>query len=315
MIKYVDPETPILFLCSDMQQASYILSLLSDIEFSYVMVGSPVVAEDLRRAGIHKARRFICFSDEQMVSSNLERYVVDFTSLSAHIATCNVLQGDSMADSWNMVSEKLLLEFVFNQNAELLLPQVKSFRVIVDLDLDLDLLLPQVKYVGDDPDMINIVSVHDHQCAPFVASGTVISPSMIDFLMFQTYYSCYTLGVITNMANGQLQLIHVPECLVGATFFELTALLTSLDEPELIMVPIALLRPAGHLESELRYIYTMPKVDTVLVKGDRVYVLNRSPVLDDWMRSLRDSQDSLRVEELEELLEEIEMEGARMGIK
>jgi len=47
--------------------------------------------------------------------------VVDFTSISAHIATSNALGGD-----WEAVEEKLMVEFVFCKNAELLLPKVTN---------------------------------------------------------------------------------------------------------------------------------------------------------------------------------------------
>lgn len=127
--------------------------------------------------------------------------------------------------------------------------------------------------------MQNIVLVHDHQCAPFVASGSVFSPSMVDYLMFQTYYSCHTLGIIAHMASGQIQLLPVPAQLIGQTFLDLLLVLaTGVETEELHAVPIALMRPAGHLHAELRYIYTMPSPETPLVKGDLMYILRNSVI-------------------------------------
>ena len=256
MSNLVSTEVPVLFLCPDLSRAQTVMDMTSHLSQTYAMVGSPVLTEDLKRAGLQSARRFICFADDELQRSTLERYVVDFTSISAHIATCNALDGDK-----GLVAEKSIVEFVFCKNAEL--------------------LLPKAMYTGDDPELTNIVLVHDHQCAPFVAAGTVFSPTMVDYLMFQSYYSCYTLGVVANMASGQLQLLEVPEVLVGATFFDLVYCLTTGGTEgglEDIMVPMALLRPRGHLDSALRYIYTMPKPETILTQGDQVYVMMRSPV-------------------------------------
>ena len=168
----------------------------------------------------------------------------------------------------------------------------------------------QVEYAGNDEEMTNIVLVHDHQCAPYVASGSVFSPGMVrmpcrtgqwcachagqgrgaayfrmlcdgshqvDYLMFQTYYSCYTLGIVAHMATGQLLLVPVPSQLWGHTFLDLVLVLTS-GPADSFMLPIALMRPAGHNSAKLRYLYTMPKADVILVKGDRMYVLQKSAI-------------------------------------
>ena len=104
----VSASIPVLFLCSTLEQAEVVLGVVEAFPNTYAMVGSPVITADLHRAGLRAARRFVCFADDELQRSSLERYVVDFTSISAHIATSNALGGD-----WETIEEKVRVEFVF----------------------------------------------------------------------------------------------------------------------------------------------------------------------------------------------------------
>jgi hypothetical protein len=42
-------------------------------------------------------------------------------------------------------------------------------------------------------------------------------------------------------------------------------------------IPVAIYRAQGHLDSEMPYIYTLPKPDSIIFEGDMLFILTRSP--------------------------------------
>lgn len=94
---------------------------------------------------------------------------------------------------------------------------------------------------------------------------------MIKSLMFASFYSCYTLGVVQKMCDGQLVLVQIPKDFIGATYIELLNYYSGGAGG--YCVAVGLYRPVGTLHSKLPYVYTAPLPRTVLVEGDYVYLL------------------------------------------
>lgn len=72
------------------------------------------------------------------------------------------------------------------------------------------------------------------------------------------------------MTSAELQLVFVPESLVGCTFLELFSTLTRQESA----IPLGLYRFAQtSYGAVFQYVYTNPEPDVVLRATDKVYVL------------------------------------------
>ena len=68
----------------------------------------------------------------------------------------------------------------------------------------------------------------------------------------------------------------VPDSFLGHSFGEM---FQHLAAPPLRCVAFALLRARGTRSAPEPYVYTGPRADTVLHRGDRVFVLGKPPIL------------------------------------
>lgn len=130
----------------------------------------------------------------------------------------------------------------------------------------------------------------DSYLSPAFAAGRVFSPAMLDTLMVQTFYNPDELELLTSLLQPEstagtgpaptwkrlgahLVQRELPPHFVGRTYEELFVWLATAHGD----IALGLYRPRNTLSSPMPYVCTNPNKGTVLVPGDRIFVMSHAP--------------------------------------
>ena len=217
--------------------------------------GSPLNMEDLYRANIEYASKVVILENDTSNNNNFSDKMIDSERIFIYkaIKNCNP-------------NIQIMTELIFESNIEYLLPQY------------------EISHLNPDNINYNITSVF--------SSGEVYINSIIDSLTAQAYYNKHIVTIVhqlltggKNSANNTIRKIcedvglkssnfwqtNIPEKFINKTFGELY------DEfCENNLVILGIYRLQGARDNNTGYIYTKPKVDTLVTHRDKAFVLATS---------------------------------------
>eukprot|EP00727_Mastigamoeba_balamuthi_P001514 m51a1_g1136 putative myotubularin-related protein 13 (1559) ;mRNA; r:230465-241184 len=215
-------------------------SQLSFIPDLFIVLGSSVVYSDMVRAGIQQARHIVLLSTPSPRAGESE-------------------DTDLIADTDTVLAY---------YNIQLNCPAVTE-RVIVDLTT-----MSNAKFFRPAQLTEKFVEHYGLAFMPGYASGRLLSISVLDSLLAQSYFNDYIIGVVEQLLDPipyadacYLDQIPLPDpfCPTYGDLFD-----RLLHEGR---IPVGLLRDTGSSESVEPYVYTNPPKTTPLHPSDKLFVL------------------------------------------
>jgi hypothetical protein len=277
--RYLGRLTFIVILSPDMPHS--IWQKISIYEGIVFVRGSPIEANDLRRAGIYRAHQVIIVADPSAARhKNIQTSGMNKTL-------------EALADVDAIFSYQVIKKM--NERANLVI-EIVNIENIGFLELDTT-------------EILSSKAKENYKFTPQFASGMLFTSSLLDTLVCQSFYNPNIVRVvnkliggmdskgikegevsqgvldvvsqldITKVASSCLYQIPIPENLEPRTFGALFKYLSNDN-----MIPLAILRGTfthlklGPLGNKMPYVFTNPNSDSELFSCDKIFVLSQKPL-------------------------------------
>eukprot|EP00658_Telonema_sp_P-2_P040446 TRINITY_DN28927_c0_g1_i1.p1 TRINITY_DN28927_c0_g1~~TRINITY_DN28927_c0_g1_i1.p1 ORF type:complete len:605 (-),score=135.63 TRINITY_DN28927_c0_g1_i1:226-1995(-) len=203
--------------------------------------GSPLVEAELKAAGVVSATSLVVLSSATPNSEGHE-YLVDAEAIMIAAKIRSFFPGQA-----HLVYPHLIVELVWTTNISM---------------LD-DLVVPEAS----------------HFSGALFASGSIYSSAVVDYMACQAYYNPLIIGLLTELMDAgrcgdkkkhrnKLQQVLVSAHFVGKTYGVLFNALADVG-----YICMGLYRMAGTHCSPNNYVSTNPEVNSIIIAGDRAYVV------------------------------------------
>lgn len=286
--RYLGRLTFIVILSPDMPHS--IWQKISIYEGIVFVRGSPIEANDLRRAGIYRAQQVIIVADPSAARHQSQGLMGMQTSGMNKTS-------EALADVDAIFSYQVIKKM--NERANLVI-EIVNIENIGFLELDAT-------------EMLSSKAKENYKFTPQFASGMLFTSSLLDTLVCQSFYNPNIVRVVNKLIGGmeskgsytttkegeeaesvfdgvpQLDLnkvtssclyqIPIPENLEPRTFGSLFKYLSNDN-----MIPLAILRGTfthlklGPLGNKMPYVFTNPNYDSELFSCDKIFVLSQNPL-------------------------------------
>lgn len=242
----------------------------------YFIKGSAMYSKDLKRANIDKAMRIVILAPSAEEISDFMEYDMKMPKKEGMFSTLT-------KDEEDLLDAKTIFKY---KSIKKVRPNIQIITEVVSPS--------NICYLFSHPNEYRILETKGSNQSPIYASGQVYLNSIVDALVCQSHFKSSYIDVLDQFLVGsmaseiqfddyevqsQLFQIDVPAGFVGQKFSALFGYLTSRQN-------IILLGIYRKKNSPLPYVMTNPEPSTVLIKGDRIFVLASSlpdsSVIDFW---------------------------------